>query len=602
MQFNSNTAVQAIESDVGMLQTAWRILTPELMGAITFAVVGVVAIGSLYKFMQLSGGGRKVAEAMGGKLLSRDSNDADERKILNVVEEMAIASGTPVPPVYLMEDQSINAFAAGFKPQDAVIGITRGCIHLLNREELQGVIAHEFSHILHGDMKLNIRLIGVLHGILSIGLIGYFLFRSTAYSSMRRSRRGNNAGAIIFLGLALVVIGYVGTFFGNIIKAAVSRQREFLADASAVQFTRNPGGISGALKKIGGYPAGSVLHAPAAAEFSHMYFGQGIVTHFSKLMATHPPLPQRIKRIEPRWQGNFPTVDYDHPPQAGKEGVSHFQSGGTAAVDLPTAVESIGQPTSAHVDYAASFLAQLNRSIKQASNDPFSARAIIYALLLDKNSTDIRNKQIAALQQHADPAVFKFVRQLDGAIDQLQPESVLPVVELCLPTLKQLSPSQHQVFKRNVVELIKADQQVSLFEWSLYRILLHNLEERQHSGKTQSLKNCVEECRILLSLLAHAGHKNKALSKSAFEHAFSSLGLGSRFFITSDAIGLSELDKALDKLKNLKPLQKPRLLKALVECISFDQQITATEAELFRAVADSLDCPVPPILRSQKLA
>ncbi len=603
-QFNSDTAVRAMDANSGMFAAAWQMMTWEVLASISAVVVSVVAIGCLYKFSQLSGGGKKVAEAMGGRLLSGDSRDADERKILNVVEEMAIASGTPVPPVYLMEDDSINAFAAGFKPQDAVIGITRGCIRLLNRDELQGVVAHEFSHILHGDMRLNIRLIGVLHGILSIGLIGYFLFRSTAYSSMGRSRRGNSVGGLIFLGFALIIVGYAGTFFGNIIKAAVSRQREFLADSSAVQFTRNPSGIGGALKKIGGYPAGSLLQSPSATEFSHMYFGQGIVTHFSRLMATHPPLKDRILRIEPRWKGSFPSVSMQTKPNDTEEGVSHFQSQqatSAAALDK-TAVESIGQPSSEHLDYAHNLVNKIDIKLKEAAHNPFSARALVYCLLLDKKSSDIRQQQWRILQQQADPRVFKAARQLEKLAHELSADKVLPLVDMCIPSLKQMSPDQHKVFKGNIIGLIRADNSVSLFEWSLYRILIHNLESPKPSKSNYSIKHCVEECRVLLSMLAHSGHSSLSHSQSAFEHSFATLGVGSRFFFASSDIGLSELDKALDKLKQLKPLQKPMLLKALVECISFDQKITTSEAELFRAIADSLDCPVPPLLEQQKLA
>ncbi|HHH89125.1 MAG TPA: heat-shock protein HtpX, partial [Aliiroseovarius sp.] len=221
-------------------------------------VIAVILLGSLYKIHSLSRGGDAVAEMLGGQRIVDGSGDLDRQKVLNVVEEMAIASGTPVPPVYLIDEDGINAFAAGFSPGDAVIGVTRGCIRQLNREQLQGVIAHEFSHILNGDMRLNIRLMGILHGILILGLIGYFLLRGGSHRHYyQRSSRNSGSGAILGLGLGLVVIGYTGTFFGNLIKAAVSRQREFLADASAVQFTRSNQGIAGALKRIGGSVAGS---------------------------------------------------------------------------------------------------------------------------------------------------------------------------------------------------------------------------------------------------------------------------------------------------------------------------------------------------------
>src|SRR5690606_7250973 len=316
----SSVAVAAIlavlnENDSGVPLTAehWfaqtaALLDWHLVGTIAVLVVGVVLAGSLFKHFQLRSGGKAVAESLNGRPIDPATTDLEERKILNVVEEMAIASGIAVPPVYVMEDDSINAFAAGLTPQDAVIGITRGCIRLLSRDELQGVVAHEFSHIFHGDMRLNTRLVSLLHGILVIGLIGQILLRSSSSSRHRSSSKNNSAGAGLAIGAALAVTGYVGTVFGNPIKGAVSRQREFLADASAVQFTRNPDSIAGALKKIGGYPLRSQLSASHAAEFSHMFFGQGVQSALSSLMATHPPLEERIRRVEPGWDGRFPTV------------------------------------------------------------------------------------------------------------------------------------------------------------------------------------------------------------------------------------------------------------------------------------------------------
>ena len=255
-----------------------RLWHPELFLAVATATVAVVAGGSLYKIAQLRGGGRVVAEALGGRLIPRDATDPQQRKILNVVEEMAIASGVPVPEVFVMEEEpGINAFAAGKTFSDAAIGVSRGAMKLLTRDELQGVIAHEFSHILNGDMKLNLRLIGVLHGILILAIIGRIVLRSAAFSGGGRSRDDKGAGAIfMILGIGLLAIGYIGVFFGHLIKSAISRQREFLADASAVQFTRNPDGIGGALKKIGGLSYGSKLINGRAEEVSHMCFGNAL--------------------------------------------------------------------------------------------------------------------------------------------------------------------------------------------------------------------------------------------------------------------------------------------------------------------------------------
>ncbi len=284
----------------------WR---PELFLGIAAGTLLVVALGSLYKIAELSAGGETVALMMGGRAVDPQSTDLAERRLLNIVEEMALASGVPVPPVFVMDNEpSINAFAAGHQPGDAVVTVSAGALRYLSREELQGVMGHEFSHILNGDMRLNLRLIGVVNGILVLAILGYYILRFGGLSSRRSDREDNSGAAIFFLGLALVILGYLGVFFGNLIKAAISRQREFLADASAVQFTRYPGGIAGALKKIGGLEEGSHIRDAHAAEISHMFFGDAFAGSFFRLFATHPPLDERIRALEPDFDGNFPEV------------------------------------------------------------------------------------------------------------------------------------------------------------------------------------------------------------------------------------------------------------------------------------------------------
>ena len=287
------------------------VFNPDLFFKTTGGVLAVVAFGSLTKTLALkAGGGAAVAQAMGGRLIPPSTRDPLERRLINVVDEMAIASGVPAPQVYLTPDAAVNAFAAGSRPDNAVVGMTRGALESLSRDELQGVVAHEFSHILNGDMRLNMRLIGILHGVLLLGYIGYFILRSTLYGGMMRSRdRGGAAAALPLIGLALVVVGFAGSFFGNWIRAAVSRQREFLADASAVQFTRNPRGIGGALEKIG--VLSGMLQSPRASECRHMCFSDSVASGFANPFATHPPLDERIRRVFPQWDGKQTIGEYD---------------------------------------------------------------------------------------------------------------------------------------------------------------------------------------------------------------------------------------------------------------------------------------------------
>jgi len=465
-------------------------------------------------------------------------------------------------------------------------------------------------------MRLNIRLIGVLHGILVIGLIGYFIMRAMGYRALAGRRRDNSGMAFLALGLAFIVIGYSGTFFGNIIKAAVSRQREYLADSSAVQFTRNPDGISGALKKIGGYSAGSLLQTTKAAEFSHMYFGQGVKLHFSSLMATHPPLQDRIKRIDPRWNGRFTPVQLDRAQRSNTRGAASEQTSGFAGGESnsssanthqntqaanKTAIDSIGQPSSEHIAYARHMLDTISEEINQSARNPFSARALVYCLLLDKKSEAVNQQQWQQLRAQAHPVVFKLTQKLYPEVLKVGAHYYIPLIDLCLPTLKELSESQYIIFKRNLIALIRADQKVDIFEWSLYRILIHNLEGKAHSQSNLNLKNLKPQCETVLSVLAHSGNDDEQSTKSAFAAGIKTLKLSDLQLQAAHEIDLNEIDKALDALNNLKPLQKPILLKALASCISEDNQVTNSEAELFRAIADSLDCPVPPLLPKQSL-
>ena len=605
--------------NAGLWQGIKHSLTWETISAISIGVCGVIFLGSLYKYFQLSGGGRAVAEAMGGRLLDGQNANADEKKILNVVEEMAIASGTPVPPVYILEDDAINAFAAGHTPQDAVIGITRGCIKLLKRDELQGVIAHEFSHIFHGDMKMNMRLIALLNGILLLGLIGEFLVRSTYTRSTFRSDRDKSPGAILGLGIGLIIIGYTGTFFGNLIKSAVSRQREFLADASAVKFTRNPDGISGALKKIGGYAGGSQLENNNATEFSHMYFSDGVRASFSNFMATHPPLQERIKRIEPRWNGEFPNVEIQSAGnnvyiEEGRNSADADQSeyDGSPlefispksasinntiglAVTVDQVLQTIGQPTNAHLAYAKQTLNDITDKIRDAAHNPWEAQALMLGLLLDSN-TRAQAKQWQLLNRIFPLSQIQSLKPWALQAAALPPRLRLPLLELSLPALKNLSPNQYELFRDAMNTLIRADDHINLMEWSYFRILTHNLEPKKSRTQLVDLAQLQKEACTLLSVIANAGGNSSEAAQLAFDSSKTIIGFNDAILLRETEYSLMDLDLAITRLNAIKPLQKPKLLKAVSQCILADQKITVVEAELFRAIADALDCPIPPMV------
>ncbi|WP_299582637.1 M48 family metallopeptidase [uncultured Microbulbifer sp.] len=572
-----------------------QLLGWQTVGSIALTITIIVGLGSLYKLHQLDTGGIAVAESLGGRKLNIAPQSPAEQRALNVVEEMAIASGTPVPDVYLIEDQAINAFAAGYKPSDAVIGLTRGCIERLNRDELQGVVAHEFSHILNGDTRLNIRIVGLLNGILIIGLLGHWLVRGIY------PNRNNRRRAVLFgLGVALIGVGYTGTLLGNLIKSAVSRQREFLADASAVQFTRNNSGIAGALKKIGGSSAGSNLSNGRAAEFSHLFFASGLKRSLFNLFSTHPPLTERILRLDPTWNGQYPSGASPTPQFQGRESNRPQAAGiaGTASfqMTLDAVDNSIANPSEQQVQYGRQLLQSIPVSLQQAAHDPFIARALVYHLLLH-NEAPKQRAQMALLKKIAHPAVVREMDKLAPQIKALPDNARLPLLDLCIPALKALVPQQYQIFKRNLIKLLRSDGIIETWEWALYRVLMHTLEQTPDRQRLSNKKGASKDAsRFLLAAIAHAGNNQYLPAKRAYEQGLKFLSLDVTPLPSRKDIGLQHLDKAIAIAGQMKPLEKPALLKAMVHTLNHNGVIKAEEIELLRAVADSLDCPMPPLL------
>ncbi|WP_027328649.1 M48 family metallopeptidase [Marinimicrobium agarilyticum] len=573
---------------IGWQTVAWIAL---LVGA-------MVLIGSLFKWFQLRSGGQAVAEALGGQLIPANTGDFAQRRLLNIVEEMAIASGTPVPPVYQLSDESINAFAAGHGPHDAVIGITRGCMEQLNREELQGVIAHEFSHILHGDMRLNLRLVAVLNGILLIGLLGHVLLRGGAHRVGHR--RGRNQGNIALIGLGLIVLGAMGTFFGNWIKAAVSRQREFLADASAVQYTRNPQGIGGALMKIGGLPSGSRLSASDANEFSHMYFEEGVAHRFTRMMATHPPLEERVRRVMPQWDGAFPAPGAPselapdttgEPRNAATEAASGFAAAGEPVTPSKPDEPAAREPDSEALDHARTLLSALPQSVQKSAREPFSARAVLLGLALPQGQ---QKDQWQALNESLPREQLKQLTPLIRESAALPESARLPTIELALPSLRQLSAPQKTEFLETLDRMIRADGQIHLREWVVYRLVQTHLSAKPSQPQRLKLRFCQKESELILALAALSGSRSDAQAQAAFAAGARELGAPLQW-PERERLTFTQMDRALERLRQLLPLEKPVLLKALRRCLQNDNAITPTEAELYRALADTLDCPTPPL-------
>jgi len=571
---------------------------PPLFAVTATITLLVIAAGSLYKSASLARGGPVIARSLGGRPVQPNSSDPAERRLLNVVEEMALASGIPVPSVYLLaEEEGINAFAAGLTTGDAVVAVTRGALERLSRDELQGVIGHEFSHILNGDMRLNVRLAGLLHGILVIALVGYWTLRVTGggRSSSRGGKRGAG-GAIALFGLALLVVGYVGVFFGRLIQAAVSRQREFLADSAAVQFTRNPLGLAGALRRIGGLATGSRIRSANAEEASHFFFADGIEKRLFGFLSTHPPLGERIARLDPAgasegWVATEPsTTGLGDGALAGLAAAA----GGAAA----RVTEAVGRLDAADLDSATALLANLPPELTAAAREPLSAQALVLGLLLDRRP-EVRERQLAAVAEDAPPEVTSELARLQTPLAGVAPRARLPLVDLAVPALRRLSPPQHERFAGLGERLIAADQRIGLFEFALKRLLARHLAARFASARPEAaepvaLADASAEATLLLSALAWCGGGDGAAAAFAAgaEHL---RGIAPEAILPRESCGLAAVDRALGLLDGLPPAGKRALLAAAAATVAADREATVEESELLRAIADALGCPLPPL-------
>jgi len=566
-----------------------------------------------YRVAQLSGGGETVAEMVGARRVDPASADPGERRLLNVIEEMAIASGVHVPPAYVMDgERGINAFAAGFSPNEAVVAVTRGTLDALSRDELQGVIGHEFSHILNGDMRLNVRLLGVLFGIACIGQFGQFMIRSTAFRTVRVSRENRGPEvALVFLGIALAMIGFLGLEFARLIKAAISRQREFLADASSVQFTRNPDAIAGALDTIAASQHSTLVNDAHAEELSHMFFAQGVANWMGGLFDTHPPIEERIRRVRPGFQrsryraaraaslgaGVRPVAVLDGAGNVVKTigGEDRVGNAGQATAATAAVVASVGSPTSAHVDFAQRLLAAIPPALRARLSDPAGAQQVAFALAIAGDQAS-RAAKLAALRARRGEETARAVEQAWAETSRLDRGYALPLLSIALPVLTQLAQPQRDALVADVAKVIEADSKVTLAEFVLATILRQRLREGAGGPipvRYRALTEVDGDLRVVLSLVAHAAVADTAL---AYAKGAQTLSLNVREPVPAAELSTARVGEALERLRLLAPLAKPRVIKACLDVASADGIITLAEAELTRMVAATLDCPLPPVL------
>ena len=586
-----------------------------LMGA--GPVLILILLASFFKSLALSkGGGAMVAKSLGGREVDRSTNNHKERVLVNVIEEMSIASGVPVPSIFILDQEDdINAFAAGYTPSDAAIGVTNGCLNILNRDELQGVIAHEFSHILNGDMRLNIRMISVLFGILVLTLIGYFTLRLLPSGSSRRSssKEGGGGGLAIILviALAMMIFGFIGQITAKLIKAAVSRQREFLADASAVQFTRNPAGISGALKKIGG-GAGSTISHHRAEEASHMFFGSCFKKKFINIFATHPPLEDRIRAIDGTFEGfissrnqNFSQSHFGQTESM----VSSLSGGQSISIENQKqeyglkVLDQMGQICDEQMYVARGILSSINNSIINAVRDRDGAKVIAGFLLLSSDEST-RERQTVIIKDFVGP-IFD---DLQGHIEEIleSPSATkIAIMDLCLPSLRSCSENEYDQFCNYIDMLILSDDQIDLFEFMIQRIIKRHLDQyfgrvkKSNSFRFVSLSNVKKECTVILSAMAGVGSAVKSESLEAFNNGALILeneGSGNLKMLEPGSCGINEIDKALDKLERCSSTLKKDILVACGTAALSDNHLSCLEIELLRVIADSIGTPIPPFV------
>jgi len=606
----------------------------------TLVVLGVIGFSSLFKAIQLREGGSVVARSLGGTRIARDTSDFKRKRLHNVVEEMAIASGVPMPEIYVLEhESSINALAAGHTPANAAVVVTQGALDTLSRDELQGMIAHEFSHVLNGDMRLNVQLMGWLFGLAVVALIGRTLLRYAP-----RGRRA--AGGLLAAAFAVMVLGYIGLFFARVLQAAVSRQRERLADASSVQFTRNPDGLKGTLLKVAGLPEGSAIVEADAEQTAHMLFAPAFVRRFPR---THPTLAERILELDPRFEvkrlpalaaealkkvpifdaaeiAKINATDLAKNPASlmalaaaasaaagGSTGTSSpaaavGAAGAAIEVTQPTGIavpahataisEKVGQVGTLHIDQAQALRLALPQSFREFAESGGRARALVLALLVSRDDA-VREQQFSLLAKTTSVEELGIVRDTVPVAASLEPMLRLPALLQIFPTLRRLPIAERQSLAKLADNLIRADARVEVFEFCLAHLLAtllrDEIEARSPHGNL-SLEDGAAEIQVLFATLAHAGADDSRRARMAYEAGMQMVLPMRRPPYVEIADWPQRLTASLRRLEKLQPFAKKAVIEGLVKTIAHDDLLSISEAELLRTVCAALHCPLPPLL------
>ena len=561
-------------------ETEW--FQPKLFLATAGTALVVILGGSLLRIAELSKGGGAIAERLGGRLVGATTKDAAERRYLNVVQEMALASGLPVPLCYVIDgDETINAFAAGNTPQDAAVGVTRGALRNLTRDELQGVIAHEFSHIGNGDMKLNLRIIGTVAGLTALAQLGYIIVRIGLNSG---SSRKNNLWPLAVAGLVVVLVGLGGVFFARVIQASVSRQREYLADASAVQFTRNPLGLASALRKVAGLSGARREASSAELEAQHMFFA-GSAGFLESLFSSHPPIGERIRRVDPAFDGHIPDVTPVAAP-ADDEPVSGL-SGRAVATPPPLPAPARAVPTDLQIQDSVGFRGVIPGALREASEDPVSAMAVVLGLILRRDPAQ-RAAQLAQAEALAGGEVVREARRLDALLRAVPAGSRVALLDLSMPALRQLSSAQEAAFKQALERAgYEAEDGliVLLIQASIRRYL-----SRWDMNVTPRAGDLAAACGLVLSAVVQTSGEDPAAQARAYVLGAGVLGMAglSPTMVPPASVDLAKVDEALAVIAGQGVPARRRFVRAIGAAMLHDGRAEPAEVEIVRAVADSL--------------
>jgi Zn-dependent protease with chaperone function len=591
-------------TSVDPLEFAMR--NPDAVFLVSVLIIGVIGLASLFKSAQLRGGGAVVAQSLGGVRVERDTTDPARKRLRNIIEEMSIASGVPVPEIYVLEQEpAINAFAAGHTPANACITVTQGALEHLNRDELQGVIGHEFSHILNGDMRLNIQLMGAIFGLLVIAIIGRLVFNFAPRGGNDRDRRGGLGW--VGVGLAAMVLGYLGLLAGRMLQAAVSRQRERLADASAVQFTRNTTGLKGALMKIAALEEGSKFVAADAEQVAHMLFAPGL----DRIFATHPPLLERIRELDPQFDPaelqaliarGVPSADSPAiaatsapaPAPAPRPAVAVGAGASGFAADAGVIAAQVGRPQAANVDQAQTLREQIPAVLRNFNDTGAHARSMVLALLLSRDAA-IRDAQARRIAQEYGSAELGVVNAAIAAAGTLAPMVRLPALLQLFPTLRRLALAERQRLNALVLDLIHLDSSIDVFEFCLAKLLETMLNDAAGNASpygTLTLENAVTPVHIIFCTLARCGSDDEQEIRAAYVAGIS--GVLARYpeYATYDDWP-QRTSAALSALDQLQLPAKQKLIEGLVRTIASDGQLKVEESELLRTTCALLHCPMP---------